>query len=162
MDDEDVLEDLFEEDEMLLDSQESLTAAAANLEWDDSSDDMLDDLPSTPATSQDSQDAPQNDDVKTDVGRPAKSVTVSHQPQTVLAQIEDIFDRITQTLAERKDVLTVRLKTRPTPDALRQGGLRTIAAKPRAISFPGKTATEAWRFSIEILLVTFNLSLTDV
>ena len=148
MDDCDDFEDIFEEDEMLLDSQESLTAAAANLVFDDFSDEMLDDFLPTPATSQDSQDLAVNAGSDTDTGNPPKQPDTSPQPGTVLEQIESIFDQITRTLTDQNGMLTIRLKVRPNPATFRQSSSGATSAKTKSVSFPGKTATEAWRFSI--------------
>ena len=131
-----MLDDLLEENEMLFDSQESLTIAAANLVCEDSSDEMLDDLPSTPATSQESQDAYHSDSDKRDSIMEFKPLNASRQPQTVLEQIEDIFDQITRTLADHDDVLTVRLRVRPAPDALKQSG-----SMSKAVSSAGRSGS---------------------
>jgi hypothetical protein len=151
MDDFDGIEDIFEEDDMLLDSQESMTAATANLVFDNLNEEMLDDLLSTPATSQSSQNPDENTCCDMETEKSSKQSDSSPLPGTVLEQIESIFDQITRTLADQTDMLKIRLKVRPKSASFRQSSSSTALLKSRSVSFPGKTATEAWRFSIPTL-----------
>ena len=162
MDDYDDLEGVFEEDEMLLDSQESLTAAATNIVFDDRSDEMLDDLPFTPVTGQNERDIDENMPGDSDTEDPLKQPDSSPQPRTVVEQIESIFDRITGTLADQTDMLNIHLRERPKPASFRRSSPSTATSKSKLLSFPGKTAAEAWRFSIVALRFSCHIAADSI
>jgi meiotic recombination protein SPO11 len=148
MDDED-FEDLFAEDDMLVDSsQESLTTAAANLVFDNWPKNIVNDSPPTPVTSANSQESvefPGESRAADDTQ--SRSSFQCQESSTVVEQIESVFEQITDGLINGDNKLTIELKTRPTSTT--QGGHppSPASAKIKAISFPGRTAAEAWRFS---------------
>lgn len=150
---DEVFDEIYEDDEMLLDSQESLTDAAANPMFDSDGDDIVID-PSTPATSENSQHAQQHNVETNDVLNSSHSG--SSEDCTALEQIEAIFDKITETLDDQDDELQIQLRIRPKPSSLNGQAPSSASSKFKAIRFPGKTANEAWRFSTCIDTIDFE------
>ena len=147
MDDE-RFQDLFEEDDLLADSsQESLTSAAAKLAFD--------------------RDAEQVDSVVGDSivahrqeSTPLRASLICNdgKDHVVREKIEEVFHQIEDALLHEKNELVIELKSRVhrTTKSSSVTGLSSIpdvVAKPRRVCFPGKTAQEAWRFTVVIRIL---------
>lgn len=150
MDDQDV-DDLFDEEDMLLDSsQESLTTAAANFQFgnDDDDDQDMDHLLSTPGTGAHGQDPTdiRGDRNSTNSMSESTAVTPS-ESYPVIKQIETVFERIADGLTNENTLISILLKIRPTSATPHAKDAASAPTKTKEICFPGRTAREAWRFS---------------
>ena len=161
MDDED-FEDLFEEADMLPgSSQESLTAAAANMMFDDH--EYMHDVQSTPATSIYSEEYHKIQDQQVDTNDSTQCTTnSSREGKSAIDQIEAIFARIADDLTSEDNQLTIKLKARPTAAIAYSRSLTRAPPKTRLIRFPGTSETEAWRFSIDATRFIASRLLTGV
>lgn len=133
-------------------SQESLTHAAANLDIN------ITGPPSTAPNSVHSQSESRpfiDDGAHMQIYReptrlPGEISSFSSKPEqpptppTVAEKIERVFLNISDALATDVDQLCVVLRAKPSTAGAQ--------SRPRLISFPGKTAKEAWRFSRSIHL----------
>ncbi|KAK5137789.1 hypothetical protein LTR08_007361 [Meristemomyces frigidus] len=77
----------------------------------------------------------------------------------VVAKIERVFEQIADAMLSEEDEISVTLKrrTKPTTASGNQPG-RTVSNKPgdtrlRRICYPGKSAEEAWRFTVVIRIL---------
>lgn len=146
--DEEYFQDLFEEDDELADcSQESLISAAAKLAFD--------------------RDAEQVDSVLGDsIIEHRRECTPPRAPLTcndgkdhvVREKIEEVFNQIEHALLHEKNELVIELKSRvhrttKSSTATGSTSITDIVAKSRRICFPGKTAQEAWRFTVVIRIL---------
>ena len=66
----------------------------------------------------------------------------------VIAKIEDIFENITSSLL-REDELTIPLRYKKSQSAILDELKAELSSKLTNVSFPAKTAQEAWRFSTQ-------------
>ena len=139
MDDEDV-DDLLAGVAVLEgSSQESLTNAAANLAFCDDSNE--EERQATAPTSVGCQDTAAS-------SSPTKSTSL-----TVIEKIEGVFEGVADALLAEQDELAITLKTRTTTGArvfsfALPRDSSSGAVKIKQIRFPGKSAEEAWRFSM--------------
>ena len=146
--DEQDFDDLFDEEEMLLDwSQESLTISAANLQFDDDHDrdQTMASLGFTPGTSQDATENPGDQDSTNS----ALDLIPVKPPRTcsVIEQIAAVFERIADGLIRESNQISIQLKTRPTAATPQMKNATSAHERTKEICFPGRTAREAWRFS---------------
>ena len=147
MDDEG-FQDLFEEDERLAhSSQESLTSAAAKLAFD--------------------RDAEQVDSVvgdsiakhRRESTPPRASLTCNDgKDQAVREKIEEVFRQIEDALVHEKNELVIELKYRvhritKSGSAAGLSPIADMVSRTRRVRFPGKTAQEAWRFTVVIRIL---------
>lgn len=65
----------------------------------------------------------------------------------VIAKIEDIFENITSSLL-REDELTIPLRYKKSQSAILDELKAELSSKLTNVSFPAKTAQEAWRFTV--------------
>lgn len=142
MEDDDDFEDLFEEVDMNAESQESLNAAAANVMFDDVG---LSNIP--PFQAGTSQDDAKFQDANVDAGTVHNPIHESAS-RPVVGLIEDVFDKINKSLLDQDDKLTIQLRARPNASRYHRNDAGSPLSKPKELSFPGRTAAEAWRFSI--------------
>ena len=159
MDDQD-FDDFVDEEDMLIDSsQESLTTAAANLQFgnDDDDQDMHNSL-STPGTSAHSQDSTDIRDDQNKTGSMSEPTTVRpSESYPVMKQIQTVFERIADGLTDENNRISVLLKVRPTSATPNTRHAASIPTKTKEICFPGRTAREAWRFSRSAIVFIHGL-----
>ncbi|KAK4544162.1 hypothetical protein LTR36_004372 [Oleoguttula mirabilis] len=177
MDDED-FEDLFGGGNVLEDSsQESLTNAAANLAFYESDDEKrMHGRQTSPATSLGSEDdehserklaraatltpgvgeQPDERDPPISAGSPPLSLQV--QSRSVISKIEEVFEQIADGMISKHNEICLTLKVRSKPTtatAVTQGHdvSHQAEARSRRVCFPGKSAEEAWRFTVVIRIL---------
>lgn len=78
------------------------------------------------------------------------SLPFSTSKDSVIEQVESVFDNIANSL-NNGFTLSIMIRAKPSSMMNSRGRIRKTAL--RAISFPGKTPKEAWRFSISL---TYN------
>jgi hypothetical protein len=74
------------------------------------------------------------------------------QAGVVVSRIEDILENMVDCISGEKKKLVIRLKSRSrhrsqAPNSVRQATNDAPARETRAVTFPGKTPQEAWKFS---------------
>lgn len=164
MDDDDDFDDLLAGVELLEDSsQESLTTAAANLLFYDDDDEGA--RRTSPPTSVGSRDAgaskadpviqhAEGESVSSSANSClAHSGSHATSSSTVIEKIEAVFEDIADALLRESNELAITMRTRTRPRAGVSSstpvtGASSGTVKARRICFPGKTAEEAWRFSM--------------
>jgi len=149
MDDDD-FDDLFAGiDDFPDSSQESLTAAAANLAIPPSSPERDSRASHNQDSQQDVSMANYSLEYHVLPGTPALLPTDSAL-HSAKDKIESMFETIRHTLSSKDSDLTIALKSKTT----------NVQHTGRAhlIRFPGKTADEAWRFSELYLLASCDMS----
>lgn len=74
---------------------------------------------------------------------------ISSQTGAVIAKIEKIFESIADSLLNEQNSLIIPLKTRPRTKPARDKGSPEDSTRSgiRNITFPNKSAREAWKFS---------------
>jgi len=147
MDDEH-FEDLFEEDDGLADSsQESLTSAAAKLAFDRDAE-QVDSVVGDSTVEHRRKSTP-----------PRGSITCNDgKDHVVREKIDEVFHQIEDALLHEKNILVIELKSRvhrttKSSTATGSSSITDVVTKSRRVCFPGKTAQEAWRFTVVIRIL---------
>ncbi|KAF2170797.1 hypothetical protein M409DRAFT_63857 [Zasmidium cellare ATCC 36951] len=149
--DDDDFQDLFDEAQLLPDSsQESLNDQTANITFAEVADEDFD-IPNLQRC-RDANERKENDsDEMIEAGDSAPAEQEAYdQDSNVTAKIEACFERIVDALLNEKDEISITLKSRKTNRSARDG---EATSSERLICFPGKSAEEAWRFSVVLRIL---------
>ncbi|KAK0291946.1 endodeoxyribonuclease [Friedmanniomyces endolithicus] len=171
-------------------SQESLTTAAAGLDFRERGEGLLDDGQTTPQSTFDYGD-PVGLVVETDMSvvetgpsgkgkrrnprsiktTPGSAIDRAGQeiasdysdttpsttsPVSTLGKIEAVFEQIADDMLGHARQISISLDVRPRIPPTRSGAVAdaiTLDRKTRRLGFPGKTAEEAWRFTVVLRIL---------